>query len=119
MLETTQLTCLVPYGRQIKPRGRAIWGQFDCFGLQGGAYEISWIVRSAVGGGASHWRCQGSRRCCEELIPTGKLRFGVAFAPKMSALFVIKDPGGTPRGVTVDLGNELAQRLTRLELPWA
>ena len=47
----------------------------------------------------------------KELIPTGKLRFGVAFAPKMSALFVIKDAGGSPRGVTVDLGNELAQRL--------
>ena len=26
----------------------------------------------------------------KELIPTGKLRFGVAFAPKMSALFVVK-----------------------------
>ena len=47
----------------------------------------------------------------KELIPTGKLRFGVAFAPKMSALFVVKDPGGSPRGVTVDLGNELAKRL--------
>jgi polar amino acid transport system substrate-binding protein len=47
----------------------------------------------------------------KELIPTGKLRFGVAFAPKMSALFVVKDPAGGPRGVTADLGNELAQRL--------
>jgi polar amino acid transport system substrate-binding protein len=47
----------------------------------------------------------------KELIPTGKLRFGVAFAPKMSALFVVKDAGGSPRGVTADLGNELAQRL--------
>ena len=47
----------------------------------------------------------------KELIPTGKLRFGVAFAPKMSDLFVVKDPGGSPRGVTVDLGNELAKRL--------
>ena len=46
----------------------------------------------------------------KELIPTGKL-FGVAFAPKMSALFVVKDLGGSPRGVTADLGNELAQRL--------
>jgi polar amino acid transport system substrate-binding protein len=47
----------------------------------------------------------------KELIPTGKLRFGVAFAPKISALFVVKDPGGSPFGVTADLGNELAQRL--------
>jgi polar amino acid transport system substrate-binding protein len=31
-------------------------------------------------------------------------------ASKMSALFV-KDAGGSPRGVTADLGNELVQRL--------
>jgi polar amino acid transport system substrate-binding protein len=46
-----------------------------------------------------------------ELIPTGKLRFGVAFAPKMSALFVIKQADGSPRGITVDLGRVLAQKL--------
>ena len=68
MLETTQLTCLVT-DRQIKPRGRAIWGQSGCFGLQGGAYEIFWIVRSAVGGGASHRWCQGSRGCSERTHP--------------------------------------------------
>ena len=47
----------------------------------------------------------------KELIPTGKLRFGVAFAPKMSALFVVKEADGKPRGITADLANELAQRL--------
>jgi polar amino acid transport system substrate-binding protein len=47
----------------------------------------------------------------KELIPTGKLRFGVAFAPKMSALFVMKEADGSPRGITVDLGNALAQKL--------
>ena len=47
----------------------------------------------------------------KELVPTGKLRFGVAFAPKMSALFVIKQADGTPRGITVDLGRALAQKL--------
>jgi polar amino acid transport system substrate-binding protein len=46
-----------------------------------------------------------------ELIPTGKLRAGVVFAPKMSALFVIKDTDGAPRGVTADLSRELAQQL--------
>ena len=46
-----------------------------------------------------------------ELIPTGKLRVGVAFAPSPSPLFVVKDAGGTPRGVTVDLANELANEL--------
>jgi polar amino acid transport system substrate-binding protein len=47
----------------------------------------------------------------KELIPTGKLRFGVAFAPKMSALFVVKESDGTPRGIAADLGNELAREL--------
>lgn len=46
-----------------------------------------------------------------ELIPTGKLRVGVAAAPAKSALFVVKDAGGEPQGVTVDLGKELAGKL--------
>ena len=47
----------------------------------------------------------------KELIPDGKLHVGVAFAPSPSPLFVVKDKDGTPRGVTIDLGNELAQQL--------
>jgi polar amino acid transport system substrate-binding protein len=47
----------------------------------------------------------------KELVPTDKLRFGVALAPKMSALFVIKQADGSPRGITVDLGRALAQKL--------
>jgi polar amino acid transport system substrate-binding protein len=47
----------------------------------------------------------------KELIPTGKLRAGVAFAPVPGALFVVKDVDGMARGVTVDLVNELAKRL--------
>ena len=47
----------------------------------------------------------------KELIPTGTLRVGVVFAPSPSPLFVVKDKDGTPRGVTIDLGNELAQQL--------
>jgi polar amino acid transport system substrate-binding protein len=46
-----------------------------------------------------------------ELAPTGKLRVGVVSAPARSAFFVIKDAGGEPRGVTVDLGKELARQL--------
>jgi len=46
-----------------------------------------------------------------ELIPTGKLRVGVAFAPSPSPLFVTKDAQGQPCGVTVDLAKELAQQL--------
>jgi polar amino acid transport system substrate-binding protein len=47
----------------------------------------------------------------KELIPNGKLRVGVVFAPAPSAFFVVKDPNGQPRGVTVDLANELGQKL--------
>jgi polar amino acid transport system substrate-binding protein len=46
-----------------------------------------------------------------ELIPTGKLRVGVANAPSASPLFVIKDADGAPHGVTVDLGSALAKEL--------
>jgi polar amino acid transport system substrate-binding protein len=46
-----------------------------------------------------------------EIAPTGQLRFGVVFAPKTSALFIVKEKDGTLRGVTVDLANELAQQL--------
>jgi polar amino acid transport system substrate-binding protein len=46
-----------------------------------------------------------------ELIPTGKLRSGIVFAPELSALFVVKDANGEPRGITVDLSRELAKKL--------
>jgi polar amino acid transport system substrate-binding protein len=44
----------------------------------------------------------------KELAPTGKLQVGVAVAPALSPLFVTLDAEQKPRGVTVDLGNELA-----------
>jgi polar amino acid transport system substrate-binding protein len=41
----------------------------------------------------------------------------VAFAPSPSPLFVVKDDGGAPRGVTVDLAEALAKELAKpLEL---
>ena len=46
-----------------------------------------------------------------DLIPTGTLRAGVALAPSASPLFAVKDAGGRPRGVTVDLANDLANEL--------
>jgi polar amino acid transport system substrate-binding protein len=46
-----------------------------------------------------------------EAAPTGKLRVGVVSAPTQSAFFVIKDADGAPRGVSVDLGKELARQL--------
>ncbi len=47
----------------------------------------------------------------QELAPTGKLRAGVVSAPKMSALFVVKDSSGEPHGITADLSRELAREL--------
>jgi len=47
----------------------------------------------------------------EQLIPTGKLRVGVVYAPAPSAFFVVKNTNGEPRGVTVDLALELGQKL--------
>jgi polar amino acid transport system substrate-binding protein len=47
----------------------------------------------------------------QEMVPTGKLRVGVASAPAKSALFVVKDADGTLRGVTIDLGKKLANNL--------
>jgi polar amino acid transport system substrate-binding protein len=46
-----------------------------------------------------------------ELTPTGKLRVGLVSAPALSALFVVKDKDAAPRGVPVDLANELARQL--------
>ena len=47
----------------------------------------------------------------QELTPTGKLRVGVAYAPKPTPIFVTKDSSGEPRGVAVDIGTALAREL--------
>jgi len=46
-----------------------------------------------------------------ELAAAGRLRVGVVFAPTASTFFVVKDAEGSPHGVTVDLGAELAKSL--------
>src|SRR5512134_3124211 len=47
----------------------------------------------------------------KELVPTGKLRVALVFAPSMSIFFVVKDADGRPRGVTADLAEALGQTL--------
>jgi hypothetical protein len=47
----------------------------------------------------------------KELVPTGKLRVGVAYAPSPTPIFVAKDAAGNVRGVPRDLGNALAKTL--------
>jgi polar amino acid transport system substrate-binding protein len=46
-----------------------------------------------------------------ELVPAGKLRVGVAYAPAPTPLFVIKDQAGEARGVARDLGLALGKAL--------
>ena len=47
-----------------------------------------------------------------ELAPTGKLRVGVGVGASPSAFWTTKDPAtGKPRGVTVNLGQAMADRL--------
>jgi polar amino acid transport system substrate-binding protein len=47
----------------------------------------------------------------QETIPADKVRVGVALAPSASPLFVVKGKDGQPRGVTIDLADELANEL--------
>jgi len=47
-----------------------------------------------------------------ELAPTGRLRVAVAVGPSPSALWTVRDPATSkPKGVPVDLGSALAQKL--------
>jgi polar amino acid transport system substrate-binding protein len=46
-----------------------------------------------------------------ELVPTGKLRVGVAYAPAPTPVFVTKDAAGHVHGVPRDLGIALAKAL--------
>jgi hypothetical protein len=47
----------------------------------------------------------------KEIAPTGKLRFGIVFAPQPSTFFVTRLPSGEGRGVTVELANALGRAL--------
>ena len=70
-----------------------------------GAATLALLIGGAV-------MAQEKSAAVTELAPTGKLRVGIAVGPAASALWTIRDPAtGRPRGVTVDLGTALAQRL--------
>jgi polar amino acid transport system substrate-binding protein len=47
----------------------------------------------------------------KQLVPTGKLRVGVAYAPAPTPIFVTKDAAGDVHGVPLDLGIALAKAL--------
>ncbi len=50
-------------------------------------------------------------KLAQELTSTGKLRVGVAYAPRATPVFVAKNADGSYRGVPLDLGRALAQAL--------
>lgn len=50
-------------------------------------------------------------RLAQELVPSGTLRVGVAYAPRSTPLFVARTADGACQGVAVDLGRALAQQL--------
>ena len=56
-------------------------------------------------------RANGETVAMKELTPTGKLRAGIVYAPALSVFFAVRDADGRPRGVTVDLADELARQL--------
>jgi polar amino acid transport system substrate-binding protein len=47
----------------------------------------------------------------KDLAPTGKLRIGIAVAPTVGAGNVAREADGSYRGIAIDLGNELGQKL--------
>jgi polar amino acid transport system substrate-binding protein len=47
----------------------------------------------------------------KDLAPGGKLRVGIAVAPTVGAGNVAREADGSYRGIAIDLGNELGQRL--------
>ena len=54
---------------------------------------------------------RASDEAITQLAPTGTLRVAIAIGPAPSALYTVKDAGGTPRGVAVDLGTALARKI--------
>lgn len=46
-----------------------------------------------------------------QLAPGDTLRVAIAVGPAPSALYALKEPGGVPRGVAVDLGTALAKKI--------
>jgi polar amino acid transport system substrate-binding protein len=54
----------------------------------------------------------GNDAASRELAPTGKLRVAIAVGPSASALWTVRDAAtGKPRGVPVELGTAMAQKL--------
>ena len=68
---------------------------------------LSLSLALAVGGAAA----AVEDNVMKQLVPTGTLRVGVAYAPSATPIFVAKDTSGDVHGVARDLGTALAKTL--------
>lgn len=68
--------------------------------------QLAAVIAALTGGAVAQERETALR----ELAPTGKLRVAIAISSAPSALYAVKGEGGY-RGVTVDLGRALADKL--------
>ncbi|HLL27372.1 MAG TPA: transporter substrate-binding domain-containing protein [Xanthobacteraceae bacterium] len=70
------------------------------------------LLVAAVLAALSPARADPRASVMNELAPTGKLRIAIGVGPVASAFYCTRDPlSGRPRGVPVDLGNELSRML--------
>jgi len=70
------------------------------------------VVSAAAMTGCASLPDDRASAALKELAPDGKLRVAIGVSPAPSAFYAIKDAAtGKYRGVTVDLGNALAQKL--------
>jgi polar amino acid transport system substrate-binding protein len=64
------------------------------------------VLATALGAGGA---AAVEQSVLNELVPSGKLRVGVAYAPAVTPLFVTKDAAGQPHGVSLDIANALGK----------
>jgi polar amino acid transport system substrate-binding protein len=68
---------------------------------------LAWMLALSVNTGAA----AVEDNVMKQLVPTGTLRVGVAYAPAPTPIFVAKDAAGDVHGVPRDLGTALAKAL--------
>jgi polar amino acid transport system substrate-binding protein len=68
---------------------------------------VGWMLALCISTGAA----AVEDNVMKQLVPTGKLRVGVAYAPAPTPIFVAKDAAGDVHGVPRDLGTALAKAL--------
>ncbi len=72
---------------------------------------LAWPLLLTVVAGCASAPPKPDAAALKEIAPTGKLRFGIVYAPEASTFFVARGADGQGRGVTVDLARELGRAL--------